>query len=78
MSMKNPELVIMASPSGEPLLRGACSSCPDITFAIVGDIEENRRLMQEMFDKHFETVHSHGQASQTAGGAGESVSAIRK
>jgi hypothetical protein len=55
--MKKPELVIRAAPSGEPLLRGFCSSCPDVTFFFVGDIEENRRLMQQMFDKHFKTVH---------------------
>jgi hypothetical protein len=55
--MKKPELVIWSAPSGDPLLRGACSFCPDVTFAIVGDIEENRRLMQQMFDKHFNKVH---------------------
>ena len=55
--MKPPELIIRPGPSRDPLLRGVCSCCPDATFVIVGDVEENRRLMQEMFDKHLKTTH---------------------
>ena len=61
--MKKSELVIKPAPSGDPVLRGVCSSCSDITFVIVGDTEENRRLMQQMFDKHFIDVHLHEDAS---------------
>jgi hypothetical protein len=59
VKVKKAELIVKPSPSGDPILRGACSSCPDITFIIVGDTEENRRLMQQMFDKHFVDAHLH-------------------
>jgi len=55
--MTKPELLIKSVPSSGPLLRGACSSCPDVTFVIVGDTPENRQLMQQMFDNHFKKVH---------------------
>ena len=55
--MTKPELLIKSGPSGDPLLRGTCSSCSDVTFVIVGDTPENRRLMQQMFDNHFNKVH---------------------
>jgi len=67
--MKKPELIIGPGPSGDPLLRGVCSYCPDATFVIVGDIEENRRVIQEMFDRHFKTVHMDEEATQAAGGS---------
>src|ERR1700730_4727215 len=56
--LKNtPQLVIETAPSGSPLLRGSCSICPGVMFAIVGDTEENRRRMQQAFDKHFREIH---------------------
>jgi hypothetical protein len=62
---KKPELVIEATPSGSPLLRGSCSSCPRVIFAVVGNTEENRRRMQQAFDMHFQEIHHlHEDANQ--------------
>lgn len=61
--MEKPELVIKTLPSGDPILRGACSFCPQVTFVIVGDNAENRRLIQQMFEKHFHEAHSPQDAS---------------
>jgi len=55
--MKKVELLIMPTPSGDPLLRGSCSACPDVKFAFVGNTEENRRLMQLAFERHVREVH---------------------
>jgi hypothetical protein len=55
--VKKPELVIEVTPSGSPLLRGSCSSCPRVIFAVVGNTKENRRRMQQAFDKHFQEIH---------------------
>lgn len=55
--VKKPELVIEVTPSGSPLLRGSCSSCPRVIFAVVGNTEENRRRMQQAFDMHFHEIH---------------------
>jgi hypothetical protein len=63
--MKKPELLIALTPSGNPLLRGSCSLCPNVTFAFVGNIAENRRLMQLAFDKHVRQVHTREDASQS-------------
>ncbi len=41
--MNKAELLITPTPSGDPLLRGCCSACPNIRFAFVGNTEENRR-----------------------------------
>jgi len=57
MNLKEPELVIKPAPSGDPTLRGACSFCCDVTFVLVGDIAENRRLMRQMFDNHVQRTH---------------------
>lgn len=56
-STNKPELLITVSPSGSPLLKGNCSACPHLTFAFVGDTEENHRLMQLAFKKHVKDVH---------------------
>jgi hypothetical protein len=56
-NMKNPELLIEVTPSGDPLLRGSCSACHNVTFAFVGDTAENRRLMKLAFEKHCREVH---------------------
>ena len=55
--VKKPELIFETTPSGSPLLRGSCSSCPRVIFAVVGNTEENRRRMQQAFDKHFQEIH---------------------
>jgi len=43
--MKKPELLITIGSSGDPLLRGACSLCPDVTFIFPANTEENHKLM---------------------------------
>ena len=55
--MKKAELVITPTPSGDPLLRGSCSACPDVRFVFVGNTQENRRLMQLAFERHVREVH---------------------
>lgn len=57
-AMQKPGLLLLLSPSGDPLLRGCCSACSDVRFAFVGNSEENCRLMQEAFDRHFEAKHA--------------------
>jgi hypothetical protein len=54
---KKAELIFEPTPSGSPILRGSCSSCPRVIFAVVGNTEENRRRMQQAFDKHFQAIH---------------------
>ena len=56
-NMKKPELLIAVAPSGDPLLKGSCSTCHNITFAFVGNTEQNRRLMQLAFEKHVRETH---------------------
>ena len=65
LHMKKAELLIMPAPSGDPLLRGSCSACPNVRFAFVGDAEENRRLMQLAFERHVREVHMGEGANQS-------------
>jgi hypothetical protein len=51
--MKKPDLLITLTPAGDPLLKGSCSACKNVTFAFVGNTAENHRLMQLAFDNHF-------------------------
>ncbi len=69
--MKKAELLIMPTPSGNPLIRGRCSACPHIRFAFVGNTEENRRLMQFAFEKHVREVHVGEGANQPDFPSGE-------
>ena len=62
--MKKAELLIKPVPSGDPFLKGTCSICPNVTFVLVGDIAENRQLMQQMFYKHLNEVHGHERQSR--------------
>jgi hypothetical protein len=55
--MQKPELLIILGPSGDPFLKGCCSACENVTFTYAGNCGENRRLMQEAFDQHFNSVH---------------------
>ncbi len=56
--MKQAELLIKLAPSGDPMLRGSCSSCPEVTFAFVGNTDANLRLMQAEFDQHCAKMHA--------------------
>jgi hypothetical protein len=67
--MKKPELLVAIGPSGDPLLRGACSLCLNVTFVFTGNTEENYKLMQQAFDKHFREVHLREDASKPLPGS---------
>jgi hypothetical protein len=56
-SKKTPELIMEPTPSGSPILRGHCSICPKVIFAVVGNTEENQRRLQQAFDRHFQEIH---------------------
>jgi hypothetical protein len=64
-TMKKPELLIRVTPSGDPLLKGSCSTCSDVTFAYVGDTDENRRLMQLAFERHVREKHMREDTNQS-------------
>jgi hypothetical protein len=64
--MKKPELTILIGPSGDNTLRGVCSACRDATFTYPTHSEENHKLMQKAFAKHFRMVHLREDASQAA------------
>src|ERR1700745_128266 len=69
--MKKAELLIVPTPSGNPLIRGCCSACPEIRFAFVGNTEENRSLMQFAFEKHVREAHVGEGADQSDFPSGE-------
>jgi hypothetical protein len=54
--MKKPHLVIM-SDEGDPVLKGRCSLCEDVTFSLSGSTESSLALIHEMFSEHFRKVH---------------------
>lgn len=60
-----PELVIAVVPSGDPVLKGSCSICHNVSFVFVGDTAENRRLMQLAFEKHVRDAHMQEDTSQS-------------
>ena len=58
--MQKPEMLLKVVPSGDPLLRGYCSVCPDINFVFAVNTDENLRLMQQAFAIHLRDVHVPG------------------
>jgi hypothetical protein len=54
--MERPHLVIL-SEEYEPTIRGQCSSCPDVTFAVDRTAESYLLIIHQMFDAHFQRVH---------------------
>jgi hypothetical protein len=55
--MQKPELLIKVSPSGDPLLRGYCSACPNVNFVFAVNTDENLKLMQQAFAIRLQDVH---------------------
>jgi hypothetical protein len=55
--VEKPRLVLKPTPSGDPLLRGFYSQCPHVTFAFVGNTEDNLKLMHHAFERHVLDVH---------------------
>ncbi len=55
--MNKIELLFKVAPSGDPVLRGYCSACPDTAFVFAVNTEENQQLMQQAFDIHADDVH---------------------
>jgi hypothetical protein len=55
--MTKPELVLLTLPSGEPLVRGYCSACPNVTFSFVNTPDSQRKIKQA-FERHFQQVHA--------------------
>ena len=58
--MQKPEMLLKVVPSGDPLLRGYCSVCPNINFVFAVNTDENLRLMQQAFAIHLQDVHVPG------------------
>jgi hypothetical protein len=54
--MEKPYLIIL-SEENEPVIRGQCSSCPEVLFVVDRTVESCLRIVHEMFDAHFEGVH---------------------
>ena len=54
--MEQPHLVI-DSEEQDPVVKGHCSSCPDVTFAMDRTAESHLRIIHEMFDAHLKRVH---------------------
>jgi hypothetical protein len=57
--MQKPELLFKVTPSGDPILRGYCSACRNVTFVFAGNTEESLQVMQRAFDIHLEEM-DHG------------------
>jgi len=55
--MTKPELILLVVPSGEPLLRGYCSACPDVTFTFLNTPDGERKI-ERAFEAHFQQVHA--------------------
>jgi hypothetical protein len=54
--MERPHLVIL-SEENEPVIRGQCSSCPEVLFLVDRTAESCLRIVHDMFDAHVERVH---------------------
>ncbi len=63
--MQKPEMLLKVVPSGDPLLRGYCSVCPNIDFVFAVNTDENLRLMQQAFAIHLQDVHVPGSETDT-------------
>jgi hypothetical protein len=53
--MKKAHLVIL-SEEHDPVIKGQCSSCPDITFVVDRTAESCLRVIHDMFDAHFQEI----------------------
>jgi hypothetical protein len=60
-----PHLLIM-SDEGDPVLKGRCSACANVTFSLSGSTQSSLALIHEMFSEHFRNVHRHEDTSQAA------------
>jgi hypothetical protein len=49
--MEKSHLVIL-SEENEPVIRGQCSSCPEVLFVLDRTVECSLRIVHEMFDAH--------------------------
>ncbi len=67
--MKKPQLTITEN-SGTVPVEGGCTSCPDVKFhvKVPGRLERSSALtsLEDQFDRHFQKVHMHEDASQAA------------
>ena len=63
--MQEPEMLLKVVPSGDPLLSGYCSLCPNIDFVFAVNTDENLRLMQQAFAIHLQDVHVPGSETGT-------------
>jgi hypothetical protein len=50
--------LIITSNDGEAVLKGECSLCRDVNFAVDNNSRSPLRLIHEMFDSHFRLVHT--------------------
>ena len=55
---ERPHLVIL-SEENEPVIKGQCSSCPEVLFVVDRTAESCLRIVHEMFGAHLERVHKH-------------------
>ena len=55
--MQKPEMLLKVVPSGDPLLRGYCSVCPNINFVFAVSTGENLRLLHQVFAIHLQDAH---------------------
>jgi hypothetical protein len=63
--MKKPHLVVL-SDAADPVLKGRCSPCEDVTFSLPQSTESSLALMHGMFSEHFRKVHTREDADQAA------------
>jgi hypothetical protein len=61
-AMTKAHLLIM-SDEGDPVLKGRCSACENVTFSLSGSAQTSLPLIHEMFAEHFRKVHRREDAS---------------
>jgi hypothetical protein len=54
--MKKPHLIIL-SDAADPILKGRCSSCENVTFSLSRNTESSLALIHGMFSEHFRKAH---------------------
>jgi hypothetical protein len=64
--MKKPHLEILSDET-DPVLKGRCSSCEDVSFSLSGNTQSSLALIHEMFAEHCRKVHVHGDGNNAAG-----------
>jgi hypothetical protein len=57
--------LVIVSDEADPILKGRCSSCEDVTFSLSRNTESCVALIQGMFSEHFKQVHMREDASQS-------------